>query len=279
MEELLTSLFLPHNAVFVVPAVVAILFMAMQIVGAGFGDGGADHDHGGLDGAHVGEHGVDPGHVDVHDGGVGHVDGDVDGDVDVDGHVHVHGGHDHGHLHGHDHGHAHVGTGKDPLTAVLMWFNVGRAPLMVVLEILLLSLGLYGVVGSWALHQWSGIAGWNATALTAPAALAAAALTAKIASSFFARYLPTFETKHVTSRSLVGLTAEVASEEVNAESGRASAKDAAGDLYTVFCKMAPGSPPAKRGESVVLVAYAPDVDRYTVKPAAAAPQQAPAAKP
>ncbi|HVY60524.1 MAG TPA: hypothetical protein VHF22_02675, partial [Planctomycetota bacterium] len=111
-----------------------------------------------------------------------------------------------------------------------------------------------------------GLRGWYASAITFPPALIAAAFVAKGTGALIGRYMPTFETKGTTARSLVGTTAEVASTEVTAETGRASARDAAGDLYTVFCRLEPGAPPVKRGDKVVLVSYSPDGDRYTVKP-------------
>jgi hypothetical protein len=204
-------------------------------------DFGHDHDH-------------DFGHDHDHDHDLGH---DHDHDHDV--------GHDHDLGHAHDHQHVeppHQGV----LSAVLTWFNIGRAPFMIVCEVLLVAFGVFGVAGTTALAEWDGMRGWPAIGFTMPVALIGAALTTKLVSGLFARYLPTFESKRVSSRSLVGLQAEVASEEVSAEGGRASVRDAQGDLYTIFCRLEAGSPSAKRGDRVVLVAYHADDDRYSVKP-------------
>jgi hypothetical protein len=252
MHELSTILGRWESAVFLVPAVVAVLFMLLQIIGFGM-DSLSGHGHG-FDHGHDHEHG--PGHEHHHD--------------------HDHDHHHHGHGHAHDHHHVDAKPGF--VSAVLTWFNVGRAPFMIVLEVLLLGFGVVGVTGVSALATSGGMRGWPAIALTFPVALIGGAFLAKVVGGLIAKHLPTFESKGTTSRSLVGTTAEVASAEVTAEGGRASARDAQGDLYTVFCRLAPGLPAAKRGERVLLVAYAPEEDRYTVKPVAAAPGAAPAAK-
>ena len=75
--------------------------------------------------------------------------------------------------------------------------------------------------------------------------------------------------QRTTSATLVGLTAEVASEEVTGEGGRAMAKDAQGDQFTVFCRLPPGVPPVKHGAKVSIVEYESKQDRYVVKPVAA----------
>jgi hypothetical protein len=258
MNELMTSLARPENAVFVVPAIVAVLFAVLQVVGGGL-DAAAGHGHG----------------FDV--AGHGHAHG-LGGHVHAHGHAHTHAHdphhpHDHAHHGPHSHEHPHPRPGL--AQAVLLWLNVGKAPLMIVLEVLLLAFGIFGVLGADALRARGAASGWPATAITFVPALALAAFVAKGAGAAIARTMPTFETKGMTARSLVGTTAEVASEEVTAEAGRASARDAAGDLYTVFCRLAPGATPAKKGERVVLVDYVADGDRYTVKPVASDPAAAP----
>jgi hypothetical protein len=265
MSDFLLILSRPENLWFLVPAIVAILFMLLQIVGFGADslsgkaeglDAGHDHDVG-----H--DHDHDVGHDHDHDVGHDH-DHDHDHDADHD--------HDHHHevAHGHAHDHHHVEPAQQGLvSAVLTWFNVGRAPFMIVVETLLLSFGAFGIAGTTILGRYQGIHGREAVLMTLPAALVLGALTAKFVSGFFARHLPTFESKRVTSRALVGLTAEVASEEVTTEGGRASAKDPQGDQFTVFCRLPAGMAAVKRGEKVMIVEYDPREDRYTVKPVAA----------
>jgi hypothetical protein len=138
----------------------------------------------------------------------------------------------------------------------------------VILETLFLAFGIFGVAGTTYLARAEGLAGARAVGLAGAFALVLAAIAAKLVSGAFARWLPTFETKRVTSRSLVGSRAEVASERVDEAGGRAAARDGAGDLYTVFCRTAPGARAALRGETIELVDYDPETDRYTVKPLA-----------
>ncbi len=244
MNELFAILGRWENAIFLVPALVAVLFMLLQIVGFGMDSA-----------AHAGDvgHGHDVGHSHDH----GH-------DHDHD-HDHAH-GHEHGHVHAHDNVHA---PQQGVVSAVLTWLNVGRAPFMIVFQVLLLAFGIFGVLGTSALARWGGgVKGWPAIGMTAPVALIGAAFAARVVGGLFARHLPTFESKRVSARSLLGIEAEVASEVIDAQGGRAAARDAQGDVFTVFCNLEPGAPTAKRGEKVLLVSYRPADDRYTVKPVA-----------
>lgn len=238
MAELFAAVGRWENILFLVPATVGLLFMFLQFVGFGLDQWGGGHEV---------DHDID------HD-----VDHDIGHDVDHD--------HDIAPGHAHDHHDVHVGEGHGLLAAVLTWFHVGRAPFMVIAQTLLLSFGLFGVLGTTVLGRTQGLHGWPAVGLAAAFSLVAAALSTKALAGAFARWLSTFETKKVTARTLVGATAEVASEVVDERTGRAAARDAQGDLYTVFCRTAPGAPPIKRGDRVVLVAYHADDDRYTVKP-------------
>jgi hypothetical protein len=257
MSEILTLLGRWENVAFLVPATVGVLFMLLQFVGLGLDQVGGDHDaDADADLDHDLDHGVD---ADIdHD-----VEVEADHDIDVD--------HDHdldtavGHAHDH---HTVEPGGPGVLTAILVWFNVGRAPFMVILETLFLAFGVFGVFGTTVLAREEGMTGWPAVGLAAAFSTVAAALSAKLVSGAFARWLPTFETKRVTTRSLVGAVAEVASAEIDGQGGRAAARDGRGDLYTVFCRTAPGASAAKRGERVKLVGYDVASDRYIVKPMA-----------
>ena len=277
MDEFLAILGRWENVAFLVPATVGILFMLLQLVGFGLDqlfaggpeheiDAGADHD---VDaGTDVdSEHDLDLGEVGS-DADLGDVGQEADaGEVGHDAEVAA----DHG-IGGYAHDHHHVEpAGSGLLAAVLTWFNIGRAPFMVVFETLLIGFGVLGIGCTTALAELEGTRGWAALGLSFPVALVGAALLAKTVSGFFARHLPTFESKRVTARSLVGTVAEVTSERMDDGGGRALAQDAAGDLYTVFCRLAPGSPPARRGERVLLVSYRPDDDRYVAKPLAEPP--------
>jgi len=245
METLLNILARPENLVFLVPAIVAVLFMMLTLVGFGADSMGGKAEGIGVDHGHGHEHG--PGHDHDHD-------------------------HDHDHVHAAD-GHAHDHHVDPPsqgfVSAVMTWFNIGRAPFMIVVEAFLLSFGAWGVVGTTVLARTQGLVGRSAVLMTVPAALVLGALTAKILSGFIARNLPTYQSKRTTSRSLVGLAGEVASEEIGEGGGRASVKDAQGDQFVVFCRLAPGVPSVKRGGKVELTEYDAKNDRYVVKPVAA----------
>jgi ABC-type nickel/cobalt efflux system permease component RcnA len=248
MSEFLQIVARWENAFFVVPALVAILFMLLQMVGFGMDSisgGGHEHDVGhGHDHGHDHDHHHEPGHDHHHEPG-----------------------HDHAHDAAHAHDHHHVEPQPQGfVSAMLTWFNIGRAPFMIVFEVLFLSFGFIGVGLTSALSAHDGTRGWPAIALSVPLALVGAALVTKLVSNSIAKHLPTFETKRTSSRALVGAVAEVASEEVTADGGRALARDPHGDPFNVFCRLEAGAPAAKRGQKVKLVAYDAASDRYTVKP-------------
>lgn len=244
-----------ENVAFLVPAATGLLFMLLQFVGFGLDQLGAEHD---VDASGDGDLDAD------HDLDLDH-DADADADADADHDLDHDADHDLADSHAHDH-HTVEADGPGVFTAILAWFNVGRAPFMVILETLFLAFGVFGVFGTTYLRRSEGLTGWPAVGLSAASALVIAAIAAKLVSGAFARYLPTFETKRTTARSLVGATAEVASAAVDEQGGRAAARDAVGDLYTVFCRTAPGAPPVARGAKVELIGYDAESDRYTVKP-------------
>lgn len=157
------------------------------------------------------------------------------------------------------------------LHAVLAWLNVGRAPLVVVLQQLLLHVGLWGVGALWVLRRTQELSGGRALLLAGPFALAAGAFTTKAVTGLVARLLPVQSGKQVTRRSLVGARARVSSAALDERGGRATVRDAQGDLYTVFCRLSPGLGPVPRGGEVELVAYEPERDRYLARPLGAGP--------
>ncbi len=267
MPEFLQSLNRWENLLFLVPIFFGFFFMMLQFVGAGLDH--LLHIGGGAGVEKVVHVGVEK---DVHV----HVEKDVHVGIDKD---------------------IHVGVDKDVhlekelgpggaapaspglFTSVLVFFNLGRVPFTVVLMVLLFSFGILGLVATRFITRWDGSAGLALLLKAFPIAFVGSCLVTKGASQVFARYLPTLETKRVTPRTLLGTTAEVASAEVTADGGRAHAKDAEGDLFTVFCRLAPGAPAARRGEKVLLVDHDAKQNLYTVKPVAAAAESGPAAKP
>jgi hypothetical protein len=228
---LLEFLQLPSNLVFVIPLLLGLVLFTLQLVGFGL-SGGHDVDA---------DHDVDVDHdIDVdHDVDVDHevdVDHDVDADHDVD--------------HDLDAGHGFA------VGDVLRFLNVGRVPFMVVLQSVLLSVGLFGLVASFVLAPRLP-AGVPLLAATVPIGTIVGLLFSKVLTNFIARMAPTIETKDNRLSKLVGAEVTVESAQVDDKQGRGAWKDAAGHLITVYIRTAPGAPPISKGAIARLESFEP----------------------
>lgn len=220
-SSLLEFLQLPSNLVFVAPLILGIALFTLQLVGFGLSAAG-DHDV---------EHDVDADHdVDV--------DHDVDTDHDVDASHDLDGGH------GFAFGDA------------LRFLNVGRVPFMVVLQSVLLSVGLFGLVASFAL---AGRLPANVPllAVTVPIGTIAGLLFSKVLTNAIARMAPTIESKDNRLSALVGAEVVVESAQADETQGRAAWKDEGGHLITVYIRTAPGAPPIAKGAKARLASFDP----------------------
>ena len=260
-----------YNLSYVVALALAMALFALKLVGLGMSDSDVDADADADVDVDVDhdldvdldhdldvdvDHDVD---IDVdHDVAVG---GDVDMDVDagVDADVYADANVDG------------VADGISTLTAILLFFNVGKVPFVVVLECFLLGFGLTGlfVTEKLVLQAETGgepfPAGSHLFLYSMPAALLVGVVLSKALSQVWAKILPSVETKAVTRRSLVGHEAVVASVKIDEKNGRATVTDRDGDLHTVFCRTVRGIPPVPKGERVVLVRYVRKGDEYLVR--------------
>lgn len=227
-------LFAWWNAIYTVPlavalivaAVTALVGMAGGVLGDSSGEHGG-HEHGGHDhGGHDhGEHcvGSDTG------------DGDAEGDSDAHG-----GGHD------------------SPIGAVLLFLGVGRAPLTVVLQVLLIAWGLAGV----GLHRWAGANGPLALVWSVPTSLVISVVVTRGVAWVFIRVFPREESTVVGKSEIVGRTGSVVFTVTGSE-GTVNVRDAGGTLHRLRARTEGG--PIAGGEAILVTSYDPATDRYEVE--------------
>jgi len=229
--DFLASFGAGYNLLFSVPLLFVLLFILMQVVGFNL-----DH----LIGAGAG--GDADGHVDVD----GHVDAHVDGDAGGDGHVE---GHADGDTGGHVEGH---GLFLDSLA----FFNLGKVPMMLIVEILFATFGLSGVIFNYyVIESLPFYEAWMKMGLSIPAALAAAVIVGKTLTELMATYIPTTGPQALKSKDLEGRIGEVVSARIDGAYGRVTLKDPTGQIHTVHGMMMDGEPPVEKGGRVVLASW------------------------
>ncbi|MCU0722435.1 MAG: YqiJ family protein [Planctomycetes bacterium] len=235
--DFLTSFGAAYNIVFSVPLLFVLLFVLMQVVGFNL-----DH----LLGAGVDAHADAGGSVDA-DGGVdGHVDGHADGDAD-------------GHVDGHG-----------PFLDFLAFFNLGRVPMMLVVEILFATFGLTGVIfNHFVIEGLPFYAPWMKMGLSVPLAAVLAVIVGKTLSELMAAYVPTTGPQALKAKDLEGRVGEVVSGAIDAKYGRILLKDPTGQVHTVHGVMMDGEAPVPKGGRVVLASW--DAAAKTYKCSAASP--------
>jgi hypothetical protein len=262
-----------YNAVYFIPFGVVLVFIVLQIIGAGLdtildlGGGDADVDAGvdvdaGMD--------VDAG-VDV-DAGIDVDAGlDVDAGVDVDAGLDVDAGMD-----------ADVDAGVDVDVAVeaapaldtgghgvfvdmLLFFGAGRIPFSYLAEFYFLSLGIIGLSVNTALFTRHDVPEAPLFAASFAVSFIAATTLTKMLSLFWLKYLPTNEYSRKSRASFKGCTGEVVSAKVDASGGRAQIHDQEGILQVVFIRTRSDKKQIMKGEKVVLKRYLPKEKRYIVK--------------
>lgn len=105
----------------------------------------------------------------------------------------------------------------------------------------------------------------GSSALIFTGAVVAGIWTAILGTRLFHWLLPT-ERGATRMEDLVGLSAIVISDTVDAEHGRARVVDATGNTITVFCRLVGVEKPPRMGSRVILVAYDPKERLFDVTP-------------
>jgi hypothetical protein len=254
-------LFAWYNLIFVVPFLLALLYVGIYAVsGLTFGDTDVDASGADVDAdAHVELHGhvEAPAHIesdahfdadadtdahfDADADADAHVDADADVDADIDADAHVEG-----------HGSEQIAPGS-VLASALSLLGVGRVPLSIVLMVLML---IWGTIGF-----FSNLLLWEKyhnelfmLAVSFPLAFVGSFLLTKLVTGAIARWLPTHETYVQRRHELLGAVGE-AILPIDSTFGMAAVRDVYGDLFHIGCRLQPDQPPLEKGTKVKLVAY------------------------
>jgi len=238
--ETLASIFAWYNLPFTLMLLLCGVLTALQLVGLG-GDGDADADFDAdfdLDADVDLDANFDAG-MDVD------ANADLDADADVD---------------------ADLDGGDAPdLLSVLAFLGVGKAPLLVVLIILLGSIGILGwTMNSVMTAVFPTYPAW-AFLITLPVALVGGGLVSSRLSRLIGRALPSISSTATAATGLIGRRGAVISPRVDGAYGLVRVRDQGGTLINVFAITAENDPIGRQTE-VVLVDYDAQNKRYTVVP-------------
>lgn len=251
MLEWLSELFsVWYNIAFGFSFVFVGIFVLMQLAGLGLdavlGLGGAEASGDGSGVDADGDAGVD---VDG-DAGVD-VDGDAGG-LDPDGHS-LHG--EVGTIDSHS-GETTAATAAPGLFMSTMgFFNIGKVPLSLVAESLLLLFGLIGILlNRLVAEQLGAYEAYHFIAVFAAAAVASVTLV-KAFSELMARYFPMSESYVASYKALLGRPAVVVSTTIDGAGGRAKVRDAYGNDIFVPCLVPENQAPIPKSSPVVLRSY------------------------
>lgn len=200
------------------------------------------------------------------------VDGDVDADVDADMDVAVHHDFDHDIDHDIDHEIDHDldhdvdhDISHDSISGFswLAFIGIGKAPLMVVVLIVLMTTGLLG----WFLNGLAvGVLGFFPgllLLLTLMVSLVVGSLITSRVTRFIGRTLPPISTTATRAQALVGRPGTVISPFIDARYGMVHLRDDGGTLISIFVTTE-DEQPITRGETVILLSYDAAQRRYLV---------------
>ena len=202
------------------------------------------------------------------------VDGDIDADMDVDADMDIAIHHDldqsvdHGMDYDIDHDLDHDvehDLSRDSLSGFswLAFIGIGKAPLMVVLLIVLMTTGLLG----WFLNGLAvGFLGFFPALLllgTFLVSLVAGSLVSSRVARFIGRALPAVSTTATRAQALVGRPGTVISPFIDDRYGMVHLRDDGGTLISLFT-ITEDEQPITRGESVILLSYDAAQRRYLV---------------
>ncbi|MCK6549192.1 YqiJ family protein [Myxococcota bacterium] len=257
-----TSLFAWQNLLFTTTLGLGTLLFGVQALGL-FGSSDKDVDHD-TDADHDVDHDVDADHDVDHDVDAGH---DVDADHDG-GHALEHGPDAHAlDAHHGDHALAH-GDHDGVVAAALKGLGIGRVPLSMLLPLVLVGFGTFGLVASLVVGGLGARAAtfedWRVLPVLGAAA-AGALLVARVGARLFARLAP--DAKSVSDKwDLLGLVGVVTTTKVDLELGQVRVKDTFGNELEVPCIARDAARIPKYGEEVVLVDWTPERNRFEVVP-------------
>lgn len=202
------------------------------------------------------------------------VDGDVDADADVDIAIHHDFDHDLDHDLDHDIDHdldhavdhdVDHNVSHDSLSSfsLLAFIGIGKAPLMVVVLIVLMTTGLLG----WFLNGLAvGFLGFFPALLllvTFFVSLVVGSLVTSRVARLIGRALPPVSTTATRAQALVGRPGTVISPFIDGRYGMVHLRDDGGTLISVFA-ITEDEAPIPRGEAVILLSYDATQRRYLV---------------
>ena len=179
-------------------------------------------------------------------------DADVDADADTDADAHVE-----AHLPGHDlhAGHGGVGHagGPSPLAAALGFLGLGKAPVSILILMLLIAWSIIGFVVNQLAYAVAPNE-WLPPLLSLPLAFVGSLLATAGLARLLGRYMPSTETYVHRKDQLVGRhgTAIYA---ITDQFGLASVHDTGGDLFQVPCRTAAGAAQIPATARIVLFDY------------------------
>jgi hypothetical protein len=246
-----------YNLIFVVPFVLALLYVGIYAVsGLTFGESDVDASGADVDAdAHVELHG----HVEApaHLEGDAHFDADADADIGADADAHVDAD---AHLDTDVDADAHVqGHGADEiapgsvLASALSLLGVGRVPLSILLMVLML---IWGTVGFFAnMLLWEKYHSETLVLVVSiPLAFVASILGTRLLTAAMVRWFPTHETYVQRRHELLGAVGE-AILPIDSNFGMAAVRDEYHDLFHIACRLHGNGAPLEKGTKVKLVAY------------------------
>jgi membrane protein implicated in regulation of membrane protease activity len=232
-------LFTWWNAVYTVPLAFVIISMAVTTFV-------------GLVGGAVSELGHAGGHSDFGVGKGTHHDVDIEHDIDVhhevDAHHDVDAHHEAGDGHHHDH---HL------VNDALVALGAGRAPVVLLLQLLLLQWGLVGIL----LHQAFGVNGPLGLLWSVPVSLVVSVLGTRTFALLFGRYFKPYESSAVRRNQLVGKSGSVVFA-VSGDEGTVHVRDEYGTLHRVRARCENAK--LEAGRQVIVLGYDPEQRVYHV---------------
>jgi hypothetical protein len=151
----------------------------------------------------------------------------------------------------------------DALSAVV---GLGRAPISVLVMILMLAWGFFGFLANLTLYPKSEPGAAQVWTMSVPLALIGGVLTTRIIAGLVGRYLPTHESYALRRHELLGATGE-ALYTIDQNFGMVAVRDAHHDLFQVPCRVRADQPAIAKGSKVKLIAWNGKQQLYYVSPA------------
>ena len=234
------------NLLFVVPFFLALTYVGLYAVsGIGFGDADADADT----------------DADAEAGADAGADADADADADSEVEADADSETEHG---------AQTGGGSAMFDALSAVFGLGRAPLSILLMILMLAWGFFGFLANLTLFPKVEPPVTKVWTLSVPLALVGGLLTTRIIAGLVGRYLPTHESYALRRHELLGATGE-ALYDIDQTFGMVAVRDSNHDLFQVPCRVRADQSSIPKGSKVKLIAWNGRQQLYYVTAAEAAP--------